>query len=252
MADEYEIISSSGSSPLGDNSHDQSTIKWNNYVAIPPTFNGDSTEFDWQERNMYTYITSLDDGLWDILEDGINIQVNGVGMVSDRESLTHAYKKIYRKYHRVRGILVNDLPHSEYIKVSDKFTSYTILKSLYATYEGNQQVPEAKANLLIQQYELFKIKEDEDIETMFSRFQIFVSGLQVMNKSYTTSDHVKKILRSLRFKFRLKVTTIQEAKDLNLLSLERLTSNLQSHEMDLNGYEPVKKSQSLALKSSTM
>jgi hypothetical protein len=32
------------------------------------------------------------------------------------------------------------------------------------------------------------------IETMFSRFQILVSGLQVLDKSYTEADHVRKIL----------------------------------------------------------
>lgn len=93
------------------------------------------------------------------------------------------------------------------------------------------------------------MKEDEDIETMFSRFQILVSGLHVVNKSYTMFDHDKKILRSLLFIYRPKVTTIQEAKDLNKLSLESLISNLQSNEMKLNGYEPIIKSMPLALKS---
>lgn len=79
----------------------------------------------------------LDDELWDILEDGIDFQVNGVGMVSDRRSLTPDQKKIYTKHHRVRGILVDALPHSEYIKIIDKSTVKTIFKSLCATYEGN-------------------------------------------------------------------------------------------------------------------
>jgi hypothetical protein len=48
---------------------------------------------------------------------------------------------------------------------------------LCSTYEGNKHVREAKENLLVQQYELFKMKEDEDIETMFARFQTLVSGL---------------------------------------------------------------------------
>ena len=39
--------------------------------------------------------------------------------------------------------------------------------------------------MLVQQCELFKMMEDEDIETMFSRFQTLVSGIQVMKKSYT-------------------------------------------------------------------
>lgn len=91
------------------------------------------------------------------------------------------------------------------------------------------------------------MKDDENIEIMFSRFQVLVSGLQVLNKSYTTSDHVKKILMSFPVKHRLKVTTIQEAKYLNNLSLESLVINLQIHEMKLNGDEPLKLFKTLAL-----
>lgn len=41
---------------------------------------------------MYTYIIGVDDELWDILEDGIDIPVDGIGMMDDRESLTSAKK----------------------------------------------------------------------------------------------------------------------------------------------------------------
>lgn len=61
---------------------------------------------------MYTHILGLNDELWDILEDGIDIPVNGVGMVSDRKVLTPTQKKVYIKHHIVRGILVDDVPHS--------------------------------------------------------------------------------------------------------------------------------------------
>ena len=86
---------------------------------------------------MYTYIISLDDEMWDILEDGIDFQVNDVGMVSDRKSLTPNHKNIYRKHHRVIGIIVDAFPRSKYIKIIDKSTAKTIFKSLCATYEGN-------------------------------------------------------------------------------------------------------------------
>jgi len=51
--------------------------------------------------------------------------------------------------------------------------------------------------MLVHQYEMFKMKEDESMEQMYSRFQTLVSGLQVRKKSYVASDHVSKILRSL-------------------------------------------------------
>lgn len=80
------------------------------------------------------------------------------------------------------------------------------------------------------------------LKPCFFTFQILVSRLHVLNKSYTTSDHVKNILRSFPVRYRPKVTTIHEAKDLNTLSLESLISNLQSHELEINGdEEPIKK-----------
>jgi len=93
------------------------------------------------------------------------------------------------------------------------------------------------------------MKEDESIEAMYSRFQTLVSGLQILKKSYVASDHVNKILRSLPARWRPKVTAIEEAKDLNTLSVEDLISSLKVHEIGLNEYESAKKPKFIALKS---
>lgn len=69
------------------------------------------------------------------------------------------------------------------------------------------------------------------LKPCFLDFKFLCLVFKWWTKFYTTSDHVKKILRSLPFKFRPKVIAIQEAKDLNILSLESLINNLQSHEM---------------------
>jgi len=103
--------------------------------------------------------------------------------------------------------------------------------------------------MLVHQYELFRMKEDENIETMYSRFQTLVFGLQILKKRYVASDHVNKILRSLPAKWRPKVTSIEEAKDLNTLSVEDLISSLKCRGIGLNEHEPVKKPKSIALKS---
>ena len=146
-------------------------------------------------------------------------------------------------------MMTNAISHDEYLKIVDKRTAKSIWESLKSKYEGNKQVREAKANLLVHQYELFKMKDGEDIEAMFSRFQVLVSGLQVLDKSYTTTDHVRKILRSLPPKWRPKVTAFQEAKDLYLVSLEDLISSLKTHEMELMTDESTKKIKGIALSS---
>ena len=197
----------------------------------PPMFTGEPEKFPFWKSRLYSHIISIDDDLWDIIEDGIDIEVDDEGKCIDRKKLTESQKKTYKKHHRVRGILCEAIPHEEFVKIYNKSTAKTIFESLCSSYEGNQQVREAKANMLVQQYELFKMSEDETIDTMFSRFQTLVAGLQVLKKSYTTAYHVKKILRSLPAKWRPKVTAIEEARDLNTLSLENLISSLKCHEL---------------------
>ena len=51
---------------------------------------------------------------------------------------------------------------------------------------------------------------------------------------------MNKILRSLPAKWRPKVTAIEEAKDLNTLSVEDLISSLKCHKIGLNEQEPVR------------
>ena len=146
----------------------------------------------------------------------------------------------------MRGIFVDALPHSKYTKIVNRSTAKSIFESMYSTYEGNKHIKEVKANQLVHQYELFRMKEMNILKPCT---QTFVCGLQVLNKSYYVLDYVKKILRSLSVKFRQKVTTIHVAKDLNKLSLENLINSLKSHEIELVGDEHAKKSKSIALTS---
>ncbi len=85
------------------------------------------------------------------------------------------------------------------------------------THEGTNQVKESKINMLVHKYELFKMESNETISCMFTRFTNIVNGLKSLGKSYTTSDLVRKILRSLPRSWEAKVTAIQEAKDSNKL-----------------------------------
>jgi len=103
--------------------------------------------------------------------------------------------------------------------------------------------------MLVHQYELFKMKDDESTEEMYSRFQTLVSGLQILKKIYVASDHVSKILGSLPARWKPRVTAIEEAKDLNTLSVENHVSSLKVNEISLNEHEPDKKIKYIALPS---
>jgi len=195
-------------------------------------FNGGPGEFSWWKTNFYSYVLGLDEELWDILECG-DLVLDEEGAAINRKKQTPEQKKLYKKHHKM--------------KMSDKSTAKAMFASLCANYEGSKKVREAKTLMLVHQYELFKMKDDESIEKMYSRFQTLVYGLQILKKSYVASDHVSKILRSLPARWRPKVTAIEEAKDLNTLSVEDLVSSLKVHEIGLNEHEPARKVKSIAL-----
>jgi len=62
----------------------------------------------------------------------------------------------------------------------------------------------------------------------------------MVNLGKTVSDVklIRKILRSLSKRFRIKVTTIEESKDLEEMKIEQLVGSLQTYELSL---PPVKK-----------
>src|ERR1044072_2502402 len=165
--------------------------------------------------------------------------------------MTEAQKKTFKDHHKARTILLNAISYAEYEKITDKDTAKSIFDSLQMTHEGNSQVKETNALALIQKYEAFRMEEEESVETMFSRFQMLDAGLRVLDKGYSTADHVEKIIRSLPVKWRPMVTALKVAKDLNQISLEKLISSLRSHEIELLEDEPQRRNKSVALASTS-
>nr|GEU89197.1 zf-CCHC domain-containing protein/UBN2 domain-containing protein [Tanacetum cinerariifolium] len=106
-----------------------------------------------------------------------------------------------------------------------------IWKTVSITHQGNSQVKDNKIDLLVQQYEEFVIFEDESIDSAFARFNTIITSLKTLGEGYSSKNYVRKFLRALHPKWRAKVTTIEESKDLTSLSLDELIGNRKVHEM---------------------
>ena len=146
------------------------------------------------------------------------------------------------------------MDRNEYNKICQCKSTKEIWRLLEITHEGINQVKESKINLLVHNYELLSMKENETIVEMITRFTNIVNGLEALGKTYKESEKVMKILRSLPSKWHTKVTSIQEAKDLTKLPMEELIRSLMTYEINLakklQGGED-KKKKSIALKATT-
>ncbi|GAV84895.1 UBN2 domain-containing protein, partial [Cephalotus follicularis] len=56
---------------------------------------------------------------------------------------------------------------------------------LFFTYEGTNQVKESKISMLVHEYELFMMHNDECISDMFTRFTTITNSLKNLGKSYS-------------------------------------------------------------------
>ncbi|GKE10564.1 zf-CCHC domain-containing protein [Tanacetum coccineum] len=54
---------------------------------------------------------------------------------------------------------------------------------------------------------------------------------QALDEGYSSKNYIRKFLKALHPKWRAKVTTIEESKDLTSLSLDELIGNLKVHEL---------------------
>ncbi|GJZ69502.1 hypothetical protein Tco_0633052 [Tanacetum coccineum] len=133
-------------------------------------------------------------------------------------------------------------------------TAKEIWDTLLITHQDNSQVKDNKIDLLVHQYEQFTILEKESIDNGFARFNTIITSLKALDEDFSSKNYVRKFLRALHPKWRTKVMTIEESKDLTSLSLDELIGNLKVYEVIIKkDSEMVKykreQSRSLALKS---
>ncbi|GJW43504.1 hypothetical protein Tco_0072303 [Tanacetum coccineum] len=98
------------------------------------------------------------------------------------------------------------------------------------------------------------ISEEESIDNAFARFNTIITSLKAIDESFSSKNYVRKFLRALHPKWRAKITTIEESKDLTSLSLDELIRNLKVYEVIVNKDSEMDKgkreqNRSLALKA---
>ncbi|GJS42149.1 hypothetical protein Tco_0567192 [Tanacetum coccineum] len=116
---------------------------------------------------------------------------------------------------------------------------------IYNALPRNNQIKANKIDLLVQQYELFMIPEEESIDNAFAKFNTIITSLKALDEGFSSKNCVRKFLRALHPKWRAKVPKIDESKNLTTLSLDELIGNLKVYEEVIKKDSETVKSKSL-------
>jgi hypothetical protein len=139
------------------------------------------------------------------------------------------------------------LSPSEFARISNYESAQEAWYILETRYEGTTLVKSAKLQMLISRFEEIKMLEDETFGEFYTRIRDLRNSMVSLGKTVSDVKVIRKILRSLSELFRIKVTTIEESKDLESMKIEELVGSLQTYEYSL---PLVKKTKAIALKAS--
>jgi len=142
-------------------------------------------------------------------------------------------------------------PSMHYVKHFHHLNSQEFAKDawqiLETTYEGTKLVKSAKPQMLISKFEEIKILEEETFREFYTKISDLRNSMVSLGKQISDVKLIQKILRSMPKRFKIKVITIEESKDLEEMKIEELVGSLQTYEYSL---PPVRKAKTIALKAS--
>ncbi|XP_070015996.1 uncharacterized protein [Nicotiana sylvestris] len=183
---------------------DQSTYR-------PPRFNGQY--YGWWKIRMHDFIMAEDSELWDVICDGPYVPTKNVGdlpltVPKTRKEYTDADRKAMEKIFCAKKIL--------------------IWEALQTTHKGTTQVEQSKIDMLTTEYELCRMKDDESIKDMHTRFTSIINELHSLGEVILGNKLVRNILNILPSSWESKVNAITEANDLQELTIDELVRNLKT------------------------
>ena len=92
------------------------------------------------------------------------------------------------------------------------------------------------------------MEENESFDEFYAKLKDIVNSAFNLGETIHEPKIVRKVLRSLPERFHVKITTIEESKDIDKIPLTELFGNLQTYELGLTRIGKTGKGQSMALK----
>jgi hypothetical protein len=201
-----------------------------------PAFDG--TNYGYWNARMRFFLKSID--CWGIVETGWTKPEDATPeLVLQKNARLSNDKALHA--------LCQALSPFGFAKISNCESAKEAWQILETTYEGTKLVKSAKLQMLISRFEEIKMLEEETFGEFYSKMSDLRNSMVSLGKPISDVKLIQKILRSLPERFRIKVTTIEESKDLEEMKIKELVGSLQTYELSL---PPVKKLKTIALKAS--
>ena len=167
-------------------------------INKPPFFARSDYQF-WKKKITW-YLQSLDLEVWKTILFGYTFLpkvVDGNKIQKPLKEYDEEENNEFQLNSRAIYILLCAMDRTEYNRICQCKTAKDVWRILEITHEGTNQVKDFKVRILVNDYEMFKMKPNKSIVEMFIRFTDIVNGLEGLGNRVSEEDKVSKILRCL-------------------------------------------------------
>ena len=132
---------------------------------------------------------------------------------------------------RALNALFSAVMNEEFKKISSTKTSNEAWTILQITYEGTKAVKDSKFQRLTTSFKEIKMEDNKSFNEFYAKLKDIVNSAFNLGETIPKLKIVRNVLRSLPERFHVKITAIEESKDIDKISLTELVGNLQTYEL---------------------
>ncbi|KAG9446378.1 hypothetical protein H6P81_012506 [Aristolochia fimbriata] len=162
-----------------------------------------------------------------------------------------AEEKLANCNSKALNAIFGGIDEEQFRRVSACTTAKEAWKILEVHYEGTESVREVKLQMLMTQFELMRMRDDETILEFEGKIRDIANQSSNLGDRIPQDQLVKKVLRSLSSKFKMKRIVIEENRPLKDMTLDELIGSLKTFEMNEESSDSVRevKKNSVALQT---
>jgi len=109
-------------------------------------------------------------------------------------------------------------------------TAKEVWNTLQEAFQGNERTRHMEVLNLRREFEMLRMKEVETIKEYFDRLLAVVNKIRLLREDLPNGRIVEKVLVSLPERFEAKISSLEDSRDLTMISLTKLMNSLQIQE----------------------
>ncbi|XP_019150128.1 PREDICTED: uncharacterized protein LOC109146932 [Ipomoea nil] len=170
---------------------------------------------------MKIYILAQGEGVWEFVEKEWKNPVDDKGNQKPKAEWNEEERREYNYNSKAMNAIYGAVSEDTFKLIATTGIAKIACDILCDHHEGNTSVKHSKLQMIQTQFENLKMEEDEDISQFSARVLGIAGDAFNLGEPIPEPRLVKKVLRSLPERFMIKVTAIQENKDLNTYKLRK-------------------------------